>query len=188
MSAEQNTSGVFTLLLSLDVKVMNTLKRIMLSILRHCRITLYLSNRFTIDHQDSWAGRYSQCLLQFSTAHLQLICLTLISCQFQFIPHRELSSYKNQSCWKNMNVHRYYRKASVFLSDCNQNLSVLTNINRSPKWEISWISVQWESLCSLHTDGITKLDTLHSCLCESTEVGHYYQTHMIHLIYQHFIY
>lgn len=50
------------------------------------------------------------------------------------------------------------------MSDCNQNLSVLTNINRSPKWEISWISVQWESLCSLHADGMTKLiDTLHSC-------------------------
>jgi hypothetical protein len=37
--------GAFTLLLSLDVKVMNTCKRIVLNILRQC------SNRFTIDHQ-----------------------------------------------------------------------------------------------------------------------------------------
>jgi len=42
--------GAFTLLLSLDVKVMNIFKRMMLSVLRQCRITLYLSNRFTIDH------------------------------------------------------------------------------------------------------------------------------------------
>jgi len=43
--------GAFTLLLSLDIKVMNTCKRIMLNILKQCRITFYLSNRFTIDHK-----------------------------------------------------------------------------------------------------------------------------------------
>jgi hypothetical protein len=57
MSTEQNTSGAFTLLLSLDVTFMNILKILLLRILRCCRFTPYLGNRFTADHHGDIISR-----------------------------------------------------------------------------------------------------------------------------------
>ena len=83
--------GAFTLLLSVDVKAMNIFKRLMLSILRQCRFTFYLSNRFTIDHHHIISrGGFSRYLLQFITPHLQLIMLDAhLFCHFQYILHRK---------------------------------------------------------------------------------------------------
>jgi len=48
MSTETNTSGMFTSLLALDVKFMNTSEREYFN--TQCNISSYLRNRFTIYH------------------------------------------------------------------------------------------------------------------------------------------
>ena len=50
MSAECNTSGAFVLLLSLDVKFVNTFQKITKYFNARCSIPLHLDNKFTIDH------------------------------------------------------------------------------------------------------------------------------------------
>jgi hypothetical protein len=50
-----------------------------------------------------------------------------------------------------------YLQRLLFLSDFHRNLEVLTNYNKSSKYEMSRKCVQWESRCCMHTEDIEKL-------------------------------
>jgi len=53
MFTEQNTSGVFAVLFCLQVKLLNILQENTQYFSTHNKISLYLSNRCTIDHLQS---------------------------------------------------------------------------------------------------------------------------------------
>jgi len=50
-------------------------------------------------------------------------------------------------------------KYPQFLSDFNETWILSTDIRKTPKFKISWKSVQWETRCSIRTDGQTDRQT-----------------------------
>ena len=73
MSKECNTTGTFALLLSLDVKFVNTFQRNTAYFNASCKTYSYLSKRFTIDHRDIINGEfYNRCNLNIDVSTFKI--------------------------------------------------------------------------------------------------------------------
>lgn len=172
---ENNTFGMHSLLLPLDVKIFTIIKKntkdvgtseIRLSTFYkiHHMFSLYLINKSTVDHNEYLVSkRYyisHSYLLSREIYDLSCLIYVYISNFFSFSLYR----IENPIClyykdWSQQDIVTNISKSSYALSgglsDFNQSQKVLENRSKIPWYKMLCKSIQYESHCSMWTAGWT---------------------------------